>query len=221
MCGGVSQVGGRRHHASTGPYTRQRHFSFGKRVLTSRVSGSPSRWFPIGIPQLLAQQVRLLWTGLGPQTFLPSPDSLSLSLALSSSLSSASLPTELSQGAFGSQGRHGDRAVDGAGPSVKPGITYEDAMALELSELPLHYSSISIILKRSLRAGARLPLPRSRAGPASSAVACLAPMRPAGSGAGAGGCNPADPVASAGGCVEADHVQRLVLLARADSSTKA
>ena len=92
-------------------------------------------------------------------------------------------------------------------------------MALELSELPLHYSSISIILKRSLRAGARLPLPRSRAGPASSAVACLAPMRPAGSGA--GGCNPADPVAGAGGCVEADHVQRLVLLARADSSTKA
>ena len=91
----------------------------------------------------------------------------------------------------------------------------------ELSELPLHYSSISIILKRSLRAGARLPLPRSRAGPASSAVACLAPMRPAGSGAGAGGCNPADPVAGAGGCVEADHVQRLVLLAHADSSTKA
>ena len=41
----------------------------------------------------------------------------------------------------------------------------------ELSELPLHYSSISIILKRSLRAGARPPLPRSRAGPASSAVA--------------------------------------------------
>ena len=62
--------------------------------------------------------VRLLWTGLGPRTFLPSPDSLSL--ALSSSLSSASLPTELSQGAFGSQGRHGDRAVDGAGPSVLP-----------------------------------------------------------------------------------------------------
>ena len=27
--------------------------------------------------------VRLLWTGLGPQTFLPSPDSLSLSLSLS------------------------------------------------------------------------------------------------------------------------------------------
>ena len=91
----------------------------------------------------------------------------------------------------------------------------------ELSELPLHYSSISIILKRSLRAGARLPLPRSRAGAASSAVACLAPMRPAGSAAGAGGCNAADPVASAGGCVEADHVQRLVLLAHADSSTKA
>ena len=68
--------------------------------------------------------VRLLWTRLGPRTFLPSPDSLSLSLslslALSSSLSSASLPTELSQGAFGSQGRHGDRAVDGAGPSVLP-----------------------------------------------------------------------------------------------------
>ena len=35
----------------------------------------------------------------------------------------------------------------------------------------IHYSSISIILKRSLRAGARPPLPRSRAGPASSAVA--------------------------------------------------
>ena len=47
--------------------------------------------------------MRLLWTGLGPQTFLPSPDYLSL--ALSSPLSSASLPTELSQGAFGSQGR--------------------------------------------------------------------------------------------------------------------
>ena len=58
MCGGVSQVGGRRHHASTGPYTRQRHFSFGKRVLTSRVSGSPSLWFTIGIPQLLAQTRR-------------------------------------------------------------------------------------------------------------------------------------------------------------------
>ena len=66
--------------------------------------------------------VRLLWTGLGPRTSLPSPDSLSLSLslALSSSLSSASLPTELSQGAFGSQGRHGDRAVDGAGPRILP-----------------------------------------------------------------------------------------------------
>ena len=58
MCGGVSQVGGWRHHASTGPYTQQRHFSFGKGVLTSRVSGSPSRWFTIGIPQLLAQTRR-------------------------------------------------------------------------------------------------------------------------------------------------------------------
>ena len=49
----------------------------------------------------------------------------------------------------------------------------------ELSELPLHYSRITISL------------------------------------------HSADPVAGAGGCVEADHVQRLVLLARADSSTKA
>ena len=81
-------------------------------------------------------------------------------------------------------------------------------MALELSELPLHYSSISIILK-----------PASLSGRARIQRSCLAPMRPAGSGA--GGCNPADPVAGAGGCVEADHVQRLVLLARADSSTKA
>ena len=81
-------------------------------------------------------------------------------------------------------------------------------MALELSELPLHYSSISIILK-----------PASLSGRARIQRSCLAPMRPAGSGA--GGCNPADPVAGAGGCVEADHVQRLVILARADSSTKA
>ena len=69
-------------------------------------------------------------------------------------------------------------------------------MALELSELPLHYSSISIILKLASLSG-RARIQRS----------CLAPMRPAGSGA--------------GGCVEADHVQRLVLLARADGSTKA
>ena len=41
----------------------------------------------------------------------------------------------------------------------------------ELSELPLHHNSTSIILKRSLRAGARPPSPRSRARPASSAVA--------------------------------------------------
>ena len=81
-------------------------------------------------------------------------------------------------------------------------------MALELSELPLHYSSTSIILKLASLSG-RARIQRS----------CLAPMRPTGSGA--GGCNPADPVAGAGGCVEADHVQRLVLLARADSSTKA
>ena len=81
-------------------------------------------------------------------------------------------------------------------------------MALELSELPLHYSSISIILQLPSLSG-RARIQRS----------CLAPMRPAGSGA--GGCNPADPVAGAGGCVEADHVQRLVLLARADGSTKA
>ena len=77
--------------------------------------------------------VRLLWTGLGPRTFLPSPDSLSL--ALSSSLSSASLPTELSQGAFGSQGRHGDRAVDGAGPSVLP-----PSLSLLVSLSPLSLS---------------------------------------------------------------------------------
>ena len=83
-------------------------------------------------------------------------------------------------------------------------------MALELSELPLHYSNISIILKLASVSG-RARIQRS----------CLAPMRPAGSGAGAVGCNPADPVAGAGGCVEADHVQRLVLLAHADSSTKA
>ena len=81
-------------------------------------------------------------------------------------------------------------------------------MALELSELPLHYSSISIIFKLASLSG-RARIQRS----------CLAPMRPAGSGA--GGWNPVDPIAGAGGCVEADHVQRLVLLARADSSTKA
>ncbi len=94
-------------------------------------------------------------------------------------------------------------------------------MALELSELPLHYSSISIILKRSsahLCARVHVLL-ASLSGRARIQRSCLAPMRPAGSGA--GGCNPADPVAGAGGCVEADHVQRLVLLARADSSTKA
>ena len=45
-------------------------------------------------------------------------------------------------------------------------------MALELSELPLHYSSISIILKLASLSG-RARIQRS----------CLAPMRPAGSGA--------------------------------------
>ena len=72
--------------------------------------------------------------------------------------------------------------------------------------------------KGHLARGCTSPL-ASLSGRARIQRSCLAPMRPAGSGA--GGCNPADPVAGAGGCVEADHVQRLVLLARADSSTKA